>query len=61
MYIGHINIQSEYATSILNVTSTLNQYNQSLVGRFGPKPLSFNLTHNQPPQFYLLTIVLYPN
>jgi hypothetical protein len=47
MHIGHINIQSEYAISASNVTSARNQHSRDLISIFTPKPLSFNLTHNQ--------------
>jgi hypothetical protein len=59
MHIWHINTKIEHVTSISNVTSVLNQHNRGLIGRFTPKRLSFNLTHNQSPQFYILTHVLY--
>jgi hypothetical protein len=49
MHIGHINTQSEHVTSAPNVTSSLNQYNRGLIGKFTPKSLSFNLSHNQHP------------
>jgi hypothetical protein len=58
MHIEHINTQSEHATSATNATYIApNQHNGCLIYRFTPNPLSFNLTHNQPSQFYILTHV----
>jgi hypothetical protein len=45
MHIGPISTQSEH------VTSALNQYSQGPIVRFTPKPISFNLAHNQPLSF----------
>jgi hypothetical protein len=57
MHIGHIGLQSKHITSISNVTSAHNQHSRGLIARFIPKTMSFNLIHNQPPWFYILTHV----
>jgi hypothetical protein len=55
MHIYHIITQSQH------ITSAPNQHSRGLIGRFTLNPLSFNLTHSQLSQFYILIHMFYPN